>query len=95
MSFLFIEKEMLEEVTNGTLDPAEYCGHIQSEVKKAKMRVATKHLSQNMSKAQMEEEREVQSKQLQEIFKLMQTQNDQFGVDSVDDVSEQMKLYVQ
>lgn len=63
-------------------------------MKKAKQRVTAKKLQTDLTPDQLQEEREVQRKQLEEIFKLMQSQGDKFGVDSMDDVQHQMKLYV-
>ena len=75
------------------IDPVQYCEHIQSEVKKAKHRVAEREVKQNMSADEMKAERELQRRQLEEIFKLMQQNNDKFGVSSMEDVKQQMKLY--
>ena len=71
----------------------QYCEHIQSEVKKAKIRVAEKRIGETMTPDQVAEERELQKKQLEEIFRLMQEQNEKFGVNSVEDIQNQMKLY--
>ncbi|XP_063444442.1 matrix-remodeling-associated protein 7-like isoform X2 [Mytilus trossulus] len=75
------------------VDPMQYCEHIQSEVKKAKFRVAEKKIGETMTADQIAEEKEMQRKQLEEIFRLMQEQNDKFGVNSVEDIQNQMKLY--
>ena len=75
------------------IDPVQYCEHIQSEVKKAKHRVAEREVKQNMSSDEMQAERELQRRQLEEIFKLMQKNDDKFGSSSIDDVRQQMKLY--
>ena len=40
-------------------------------------------------------EREVQRKQLEDIFKLMEQNNDKFGIKSFDDIQDQMTLYAQ
>ena len=70
-----------------------YCEHIQSELKKAKQRVPAKKFNKDLTEAQIEEEREVQMKQLQSIFEMMQTDRERFGINSLDDVQSQMKLY--
>ena len=75
------------------VDPMTYCEHIQSEVKKAKQRVTAKKFNKDLTEAQIEEEREVQMKQLQSIFEMMQTDRERFGINSLDDVQSQMKLY--
>ena len=76
-----------------TRDPLEYCEHIQSEVKKAKQRVAAKKVYPELSPEQMEEERRVQREQLQAIFQLMEKNGEKFGIDNMDDMQQQMKLY--
>lgn len=75
------------------IDPVEYCEHIQSEVKKAKQRVTNKKIVEELTPDQVQEEREIQQQQLQNIFKLMQAQSEKFGVNSLDEVQQQMKLY--
>ncbi|XP_033738888.1 uncharacterized protein LOC117326306 [Pecten maximus] len=75
------------------IDPVEYCEHIQSEVKKAKQRVTNKKIVEELTPEQVHEEREIQQQQLQNIYKLMQAQNEKFGVNSLDEVQQQMKLY--
>ncbi|XP_061181967.1 matrix-remodeling-associated protein 7-like [Saccostrea echinata] len=75
------------------MDPLTYCEHIQSEVKKAKQRVTAKKFNKDLTEEQIEEEREVQRRQLQSIFELMQTESDRFGISSLEDVQSQMKLY--
>lgn len=81
--------------TDGKQDPVEYCNHIQREVKKARQRVALQKIESEMSSEQRHREREIQRQQLENIFKLMEDQKERFGVGSVDDVQEQMKLYIQ
>ncbi|ESO83916.1 hypothetical protein LOTGIDRAFT_229500 [Lottia gigantea] len=77
----------------GDVDPMEYCEHIQGEVKRVKQKVATKQIQESMSQEQLEEEREVQQQQLEQIFALMKEQEEKFGVQNVTDIKEQMKLY--
>ncbi|CAL1527480.1 unnamed protein product [Lymnaea stagnalis] len=74
-------------------DPVDYCEHIQGEIKRVQQSVATRTIAKNLTEEQLNEEREVQRKQLAEIFKLMQEQQDRFGIGSMDDMQEQMKLY--
>ncbi|KAL3876047.1 hypothetical protein ACJMK2_033932 [Sinanodonta woodiana] len=87
------EEESKECKDYENVDPVEYCEHIQSEVKKAQLRVTNKKLEQNLTVEQLKDEREIQRKQLEEIFKLIKDQNDKFGISSIDDIQEQMKLY--
>ncbi|KAJ7371142.1 Ubiquitin carboxyl-terminal hydrolase 31 [Desmophyllum pertusum] len=46
-----------------------------------------------MTQEELDQEREMQRKQLEEIFKLLETDTDKFGVTSMDDLQAQMKLY--
>lgn len=88
------ERPVMEGGDAPEIDPMQYCEHIQSEVKKAKIRVAEKRIGETMTPEQIAEEKELQRKQLEEIFRLMQEQNEKFGVSSVEDIQNQMKLYV-
>ncbi|KAK3091255.1 hypothetical protein FSP39_018322 [Pinctada imbricata] len=84
---------IVQEENTTVRDPMEYCEHIQSEVKKAKQRVATKKIYPELTPEQMDEERRVQREQLQAIFKLMESQGGKFGIENIDDMQQQMKLY--
>jgi len=48
-----------------------------------------------LTRQQLEEEREIQRRQLEDIFRLMEDNKETFGVNDVNDVQDQMKLYVQ
>ncbi|CAG5126505.1 unnamed protein product [Candidula unifasciata] len=74
-------------------DPLEYCEHIQGEFKRVQQSVATKTIEKSLTEQQLMEEKEIQRKQLAEIFRLMQEQEERFGIGSMDDMKEQMKLY--
>lgn len=76
-------------------DPVEFCGHIQHEIKKTKQRVAMEKIGSGLTQEQRELEREIQRQQLDEIFHMMEEQKDKFGMSSVDDVHQQMSLYIQ
>lgn len=84
------DAKSMEEI----LDPVDYCDHIQREVKLTKQKAALKEIESHMTDEQVEEERRTQKKQLEEIFKLMAEQKEHFGINSVDDVQDQMKLYM-
>ncbi|XP_045213505.1 matrix-remodeling-associated protein 7-like [Mercenaria mercenaria] len=87
-------KQSEQETVDSKIDPVQYCEHIQSEVKKARHRVATQEIRQNLTAEDMEKEREIQRKQLEDIFKLMEQNSDKFGASSEEDIRQQMKLYV-
>lgn len=74
-------------------DPVDYCEHIQGEIKRVQQKVATKSIAKTLTEDQLQEEKEIQRQQLAEIFRLMQEQQDRFGIGTMDDMQEQMKLY--
>ncbi|GFN79848.1 matrix-remodeling-associated protein 7-like [Plakobranchus ocellatus] len=74
-------------------DPVDYCEHIQGEIKRVQQKVATKSIAESLTEEQLMEEREIQRRQLADIFRLMQEQQDRFGIGTMDDMQEQMKLY--
>jgi DNA topoisomerase VI subunit B len=76
-------------------DPVEYCTHIQSQIKQTQHRLAQEKVMSKLSQKQQEEEREIQRRQLEDIFRLMEEHKEKFGVSDVGDVKEQLKLYVQ
>jgi len=48
-----------------------------------------------MSQEERDKEREIQRRQLEEIFRVMEEQKDKFGVNDVMDIQEQLKMYIQ
>lgn len=76
-------------------DPMKFCSHIQSQIKQAKHRIAQQKIESKMSDEERSQEREIQRRQLEEIFCLMEEQKEQFGVNDVSDVQEQLKMYIQ
>ena len=76
-----------------TIDPVYYCEHIQGEIKKVKQDVTTRKIFENLSPDQIEEEKKRQQDQLAEIFRLMQDQQEKFGISSMDEIQDQMRLY--
>ena len=48
-----------------------------------------------MTPEERSQEREIQRRQLEEIFRVMEEQKDKFGVNDFTDVQEQMKMYIQ
>lgn len=75
------------------IDPVTYCEHIQGEIKKVKQKVATRKICEGLTKEQLAEERERQREQLSQIFKLMQEQKERFGINSMEEMQDQMRLY--
>ncbi|XP_031555889.1 uncharacterized protein LOC116292674 [Actinia tenebrosa] len=67
--------------------------NIQTYYKTSKLQI--KEMEDMLTRQERELEREAQRKQLEEIFKLMASEKEKFGVDSMDQVEDQMKLYVQ
>lgn len=72
----------------------DYCGHIQREIKKTKHRLTMEKIEAEMSREEKMEERLAQKRQIEEIFKLMENHKEEFGLSSVDEIQEQVKLYI-
>ncbi|PIK59664.1 putative matrix-remodeling-associated protein 7-like [Apostichopus japonicus] len=62
-------------------------------VKRVRAKELEEELVKEMTDSQLDEERRVREEQLAAIFKLMEENQDRFGVDSVEDVKSQYKLY--
>lgn len=73
-------------------DPVQYYHHIPSEVKKARQRAAIKNIKSQLTQEELEEEKAIQKKQLQEMFDLMKSQGDKFGLTD-SEMEKQMQLY--
>lgn len=56
-------------------------------------RLGIKEVESQMTKEELDQERQMQRKQLEEIFKLLETDKDKYGVTTMDDLQAQMKLY--
>ena len=80
---------------NGSRDPLEFCEHIPGEVKRVKARMAQQKMEEEMTAEAREQERQAQRDQLEAIFKMLKDQEDKYGINSMKDMEEQMKLYTQ
>ncbi|XP_067129561.1 matrix-remodeling-associated protein 7-like [Centruroides vittatus] len=80
-------KNLIPEVNDEIIDKES-----SKEVNKP-ARIAEMVINAGLTEQQKQEEKEVQKQQLSEIFRLMQEQADKFGVTTMSDVEEQMKLY--
>jgi len=76
-------------------DPMKFCSHIQGQIKKTKHRVAQEKIEATMTEEERGKERDIQRRQLEEIFRVMEEQKEVFGVNDVSDVQEQLKMYIQ
>jgi len=76
-------------------DPLKFCSHIQGQIKQTKHRIAQQKIEEKMTAEERDKEREIQRRQLEEIFSVMEEQKDTFGVKDVTDIQEQLKMYVQ
>lgn len=65
--------------------------NIQTYYKSSRLGIS--EIENEMTKEELAQERETQQKQLEEIFKLLETDKDKFGVTTMDDLQAQMKLY--
>ena len=93
-----ILEEILEddqsEETEKSIDPVSYASHIPSEIKKVQQKALTKEIEEKMTQEEKEKERKIQREQLEAIFKLMQQQDDKFGIEDFGQMSDQMKYYM-
>lgn len=67
--------------------------NLQSRMKKVKHRMMNEQLEKDMSSEDRKREAEVKQQQLEAIFKLMEKNPDQFGISSMSEMEEQVKLY--
>jgi hypothetical protein len=67
--------------------------NIQSRMKKARQRTMTEEVEKDMSPDDKQREAQVKRQQLEAIFKLMEQSPEEFGITSMDDMEEQVKLY--
>ena len=94
MYFLYADsQEKAGHSQAASRDPIEFCSHIPSEVRKTQQRIALEEAEKSMDEEAKAREREIQHEQLAAIFSLMEQQKEKFGVESMDDIQEQMKLY--
>lgn len=56
-------------------------------------RLGIKDIENEMTEEELDQEKEMQRKQLEEIFKLLENDKDKYGVTTMDDLQAQMKLY--
>ena len=76
-------------------DPLKFCSHIQGHIKQTTHRIAQEKIEATMTVEERDKEREIQRRQLEEIFRVMEEQKEKFGVNDVSDVQEQLKMYIQ
>ena len=76
-------------------DSVKFCSHIPGHIKQTKHRITQQKIEATMTPEERNKEREIQRRQLEEIFRVMEEQKDKFGVNDFADVQEQMKMYIQ
>lgn len=67
--------------------------NIQSRMKKARHRTMTEEVEKDMTPDDKQREVLVRRQQLEAIFKLMEQSPEEFGITSMDEMEEQVKLY--
>jgi len=82
------EKEQRQKIKEMAVKEAS---NIQTLYKSS--RLGIKEVESQMTEEELDQEREMQRKQLEEIFKLLETDKDKYGVTTMDDLQAQMKLY--
>lgn len=75
-------------------DPVKFCSHIPGHIKQTKHRIAQQKIEATMTQEERNQEREIQRRQLEEIFHVMEDQKDKFGVNDMADIQDQMKMYI-
>lgn len=80
---------------SGNRSPSDYLlsEPIPPQFKKAKEKVMVRKLEAKLTEEQKVQERTAQRQQLAEIFKLVEQQREKYGIKTLDDIEEQMKLY--
>lgn len=76
-------------------DPVKFCSHIPGHIKQTKHRIAQQKIEATMTQEERNQEREIQHRQMEEIFRVMEDQKDKFGVNDMADIQDQMKMYIQ
>ncbi|PFX26935.1 Mitotic spindle assembly checkpoint protein MAD1 [Stylophora pistillata] len=79
------EKKKVKEMTMAD------ASNIQTYYKSS--RLGIKDIENQMTEEELDQEKEMRRKQLEEIFKLLETDRDKYGVTTMDDLQAQMKLY--
>ncbi|CAM1303638.1 Uncharacterised protein g3559 [Pycnogonum litorale] len=74
-------------------DILEFAEHVPAQVKKMKQKVTTKKIWQNMTEEDKRKEIDVQKQQLDDIFNLIQDHGEKFGISTISEMEEQMRLY--
>lgn len=67
--------------------------NLQSRMKKARHRTMNEEVEKDMTADDKQREAEVRRQQLEAIFKLMEQSPSQFGISSMNEMEEQVKLY--
>jgi len=73
----------------------KFCSHIPGHIKQTKHRIAQQKIEATMTQEERNQEREIQHRQMEEIFRVMEDQKDKFGVNDMADIQDQMKMYIQ
>lgn len=99
--YLSIEVEKTSFFSTGESETEEirpvdktYAQHIPAQVKLAQQRCISKEIQSKMSQEELKREYEVRKQQLEQIYQLMQEQGDDFGIESMEDMSKQMQYYM-
>ncbi|XP_033116959.1 matrix-remodeling-associated protein 7-like [Anneissia japonica] len=69
------------------------CESLQGKLKQARQRKMKEKLEGHMTEGQIDAESEAKKSQLEAIFQLMEQSKDTFGIDNMNDVQDQLKLY--
>lgn len=88
-----LEPQEIAKLQEGSGDSSPSKKVKETHAKRVRAKQLEDELAKSMTEDQLDEERRVRQSQLEAIFKLMQDNQDRFGVDSMEDVQSQYKLY--
>ncbi|XP_046404601.1 uncharacterized protein LOC124169849 isoform X2 [Ischnura elegans] len=86
-----LRHELPSKDDKGLIHDKEF--HVMSKVKRAKQKAIEKILTEQLSEEQRQHEKEIEKKQLSQIFQLLQEQEEKFQINSQEELHEQLKLY--
>ena len=88
LDICFLGESEAEEIDKSFVE------HIPAQVKQVQQRCISKEIQSKMTPEEIKREYEVRKQQLEEIYKLMKEQDESFGINSMDDISEQVQYYM-
>uniref|UniRef100_A0A0N5A4P8 Matrix-remodeling-associated protein 7 helical domain-containing protein n=1 Tax=Parastrongyloides trichosuri TaxID=131310 RepID=A0A0N5A4P8_PARTI len=79
--------------TSETMDLFSKMGELHGKLATAKTRIEARNFEKSLTKEEKEQEEIVKQKQLKEIFDMLSSQEEKFGIHSKNELEEQFKFY--